>query len=162
MWIESKLGEGSTFFFTLPHEKVDQEFVQTTLKTKKDHRFNWEGKTVLIAEDVEFNYLYLEEIMQRTNAKVLWAKNGQEALYFFEKNEKIDLVLMDLQMPVMNGFEATAEIKKLYPEIPVIVQTAYTIDEEREKSFQAGCDDFLTKPIKPNDLYNTISKYLDK
>lgn len=162
MWIESKLGEGSTFFFTLPHEKVDQEFVQTTLKTKKDHKFNWEGKTVLIAEDVEFNYLYLEEIMQRTNAKILWAKNGQEALYFFEKNEKIDLVLMDLQMPVMNGFEATTEIKKLYPEIPIIVQTAYTIDEEREKSFQAGCDDFLTKPIKPNDLYNTISKYLDK
>lgn len=161
MWIESNLGEGSVFFFTLPHETVAIESVATTLLTKKDYKFNWESKTVLIAEDVEFNYLYLEEILQRTGAKILWAKNGQEALYFFEKNEKIDLVLMDLQMPIMNGFEATSEIKRLYPEVPVVVQTAYTIDEEREKSIQAGCDDFLSKPIKPSDLYDTISKYLE-
>ncbi|MFC2086223.1 response regulator [Bacteroidota bacterium] len=161
MWIESKLGEGSTFFFTLPHKKVAIEPVSRTPEAKKIDKFDWGDKTVLITEDVEFNYLYLEEIIQKTNAKILWAKNGQEALYFFEKAEKIDLVLMDLQMPVMNGFEATSEIKRLYPEVPVVVQTAYTIDEEREKSFQAGCDAFLTKPIKPGDLFNTISKYLN-
>ena len=71
-----------------------------------------------------------------------------------------DIILMDLQMPIMNGFEATAEIKKLYPNVPIVVQTAYTIDEEREKSKKAGCDGFISKPIKPVELFAAISIFI--
>ncbi|NOZ47238.1 MAG: response regulator [Chlorobi bacterium] len=160
IWIDSTLGEGSIIKFTLPHEKAVLTPQKKKLIDQKDQKIDWSNRTFIIAEDVEFNYLYLSEILQKTNAQILWAKNGQEALYLFEKNKKIDCVLMDIQMPVMNGFEATTEIKRKYPDVPVIIQTAYTIDEEREKSVLAGSDDFLSKPIKPSSLYHSISKLL--
>ncbi|PXY02852.1 response regulator [Marinifilum breve] len=121
--------------------------------------FNWSEKTILIAEDVESNYLFLEEVIGRTGANILWATNGQHAVDMFTQNE-IDLILMDIQMPLLNGFDATRAIKKINPKVPVISQTAYAMAEDRGKSIAAGCDDYISKPISSQKLLSLIDKYL--
>lgn len=120
---------------------------------------NWTSKIILVAEDVESNFLFLEEVIRKTGAEVLWAKNGQEAIDLFNTN-KIDLILMDIQMPKMNGFEATKIIKKLNPNIPIISQTAYAMSEDRVKSLDAGCDDYISKPIPSQKLLDLLSVYI--
>lgn len=115
---------------------------------------------ILIAEDVESNYLYLKAVLSKLNANVFWAKNGIEVLDICEKEEIMDLVLMDLQMPDMNGYEATQILKKKYPDLPVVAQTAFAMSDDREKALDAGCDDYLAKPIKSKDLLNIAEKYL--
>jgi two-component system cell cycle response regulator DivK len=115
---------------------------------------------ILIAEDVESNYLYLKAVFSKLNANVFWAKNGLEVLDICEKEEIMDLVLMDLQMPEMNGYEATQILKKRYPDLPVVAQTAFAMSDDREKALDAGCDDYLAKPIKSKDLLNIAEKYL--
>ncbi|GAB7086138.1 response regulator [Marinifilum fragile] len=120
--------------------------------------FNWSEKTILIAEDVASNYLFLEEVIGRTGAKILWAKNGQNAIEMFTQNN-IDLILMDIQMPLLNGFDATRAIKKINPKVPVISQTAYAMAEDRGKSIAAGCDDYISKPISSQKLLHLINKY---
>ena len=121
--------------------------------------FNWSEKTILIAEDVESNYLFLEEVIKRTGATILWATNGQHAIDMFTQND-IDLILMDIQMPLLNGFDATRAIKKIDPKVPVISQTAYAMAEDRGKSIAAGCDDYISKPIASQKLLSLINKYL--
>jgi len=124
-------------------------------------QFNWSDKIILIAEDEIMNYLYLEEALRETQAKVIWSKNGQEAV---EKvvAEKIpfDVILMDVKMPIMNGYEATKIIKKYKPEIPIIIQTAYAMQNEKQKGYDAGCDEYLEKPIKQERLLLTVNKFL--
>jgi FOG: CheY-like receiver len=115
---------------------------------------------VLIAEDVESNFLYLKAVLSKLNATVFWAKNGVEAIEICEKNE-IDLVLMDLQMPDMNGYEATELLKKKHPQMPIIAQTAFAMSDDREKAIEAGCDDYLAKPIKSKDLLIAVEKFIN-
>ena len=116
---------------------------------------------VLIVEDVESNFLYLNAVLSKIDAKVFWAINGKEAVDIcLDENKQIDLVLMDLQMPEMNGYEATQEIKKIKPDLPVIAQTAFAMSDDREKALDAGCDDYLAKPIKSKDLLDMVLKYL--
>ena len=122
--------------------------------------YNWEGKVLLVAEDEDFNYIFLEEILIDTNVKLIRAKDGQEAIQLFETNPEIDLILMDMQMPVINGYDATRSIKKLKQEIPIIAQTAYHYGEAYEEIMAAGCDDFITKPIDIGGLKNIIAKFL--
>jgi len=122
--------------------------------------YNWEGKVLLVAEDEDFNYIFLEEILIDTNVTLIRAKDGQEAIQIFESNPKIDLVLMDMQMPVLNGYDATRSIKKLKQEIPIIAQTAYHYGEAYEEIMAAGCDDFVTKPIDIGGMKNIIAKFL--
>jgi len=120
---------------------------------------NWSSKSILIAEDVESNFLFLEEVIRKTGAEVLWAKNGEDAIEMFNCN-KVDLILMDIQMPLMNGFEATKIIKKQNPKIPIISQTAYAMSEDRVKSLNAGCDDYIAKPIPSQKLLDLLSVYI--
>ncbi len=116
---------------------------------------------ILIAEDVESNYLYLNAVLSKINAQIYWAKNGQEAIEVIRTEKNIDLILMDLQMPELNGYEATQIIKKEQPQIPIIAQTAFAMSDDREKALNAGCDDYLAKPIKSKDLLNIVEKYLN-
>ncbi|HHU01428.1 response regulator [Xiashengella succiniciproducens] len=122
---------------------------------------NWEDKTILVVEDVDTNKIFFDAALRRTKAKILWAKDGQEAIDMFRDN-KIDLVLMDLQLPVMDGYTATREIKKINPDIPVIAQTAHVMSGEREKCMEVGCNDYLAKPIRLQILIETLSKYLNQ
>jgi len=114
---------------------------------------------ILIAEDVESNFLYLKAVLSKLNAIVFWAKNGIEAIEICETNP-IDLVLMDLQMPDMNGYEATEILKKKLPHIPIVAQTAFAMSDDREKALEAGCDDYLAKPIKSKDLLTVVEKFI--
>jgi CheY-like chemotaxis protein len=115
---------------------------------------------ILIAEDVESNYLYLNAVLSKIKAKVIWAKNGREAIDLFKQHDDIDLILMDLQMPVMNGYEATKAIKAINPSIPIIAQTAFAMAEDRNKALNAGCDEYLAKPIRSKDLLNIVERFL--
>lgn len=123
--------------------------------------YNWEGKTILIVEDEEINFYYIRETLNETRVKIEHAKHGQSAIEACKNNPSIDLVLMDIKMPVMNGYDATSEIKAFRPELPIIAQTAYALQGERKLSMQAGCDDYLPKPIRPDVLLNTIAKYFN-
>ena len=115
---------------------------------------NWHSKTILIAEDTDMNYFLLTEALKNTQANLVRVKNGQEAIDFV-KNNKVDLILMDINMPNMNGYDATKAIKGIRPDIPIIVQTAMHYDDESQEAFKAGADDFISKPI---DLKSFIQK----
>ncbi|PRZ00074.1 CheY-like chemotaxis protein [Marinilabilia salmonicolor] len=121
---------------------------------------DWGDKVILVVEDVDTNKIFFDAALRRTSAKILWAKDGQQAIDLFKDNE-VDLVLMDLQLPVMDGYTATREIKKINPNIPVIAQTAHVMSGEREKCMEAGCDDYLAKPIRLQILIETLSKFLN-
>jgi len=121
----------------------------------------WSDKVILVVEDVEINKIFFDAALRRTKAKILWAKNGQEAIDIFQAN-RIDLVLMDLQIPIFDGYEATRRIRKLAPEIPIIAQTAHVMSGEREKCLEAGCNGYLTKPIRLQLLFEILCKYLNK
>lgn len=115
---------------------------------------------ILIVEDVESNYLYLNAVLTKLNARIEWVQNGLEAVNFAKENPDIALILMDLQMPEMNGYDATREIKKIYPEMKIIAQTAFAMSDDRAKAIEAGCDDYLAKPIRSKDLLETVNKFL--
>ncbi len=121
---------------------------------------DWGDKVILVVEDVDTNKIFFDAALRRTSAKILWAKDGQQAIDLFNEN-KIDLVLMDLQLPVLDGYTATKEIKKIKPDVPVIAQTAHVMSGEREKCMEAGCDDYLAKPIRLQVLIETLSKFLN-
>jgi CheY-like chemotaxis protein len=115
---------------------------------------------ILIVEDVESNYLYLNAVLTKLDARIEWVKNGLEAVNFAKENPNLSLILMDLQMPEMNGYDATREIKKIYPDLVIIAQTAFAMSDDRTKALEAGCDDYLAKPIRSKDLLDTVNKYL--
>jgi len=120
----------------------------------------WADKTILIVEDVESNYLFLAATLRRSGASLVWARQGEEAIELIKSGQKFDLVLMDVQLAGMDGYEVTSKIKELSPDLPIVAQTAYAMVGEKEKSYNAGCDDYLAKPIRPSLLIQTISKYL--
>lgn len=160
IWVESEAMVGTTFYFTLPyHRLVNQALLEETQK-EPITEFNWEGKTFLVAEDEEDNFRYIEVALALSNASLIWAKDGQEAVDVFRKVNNIDLVLMDIKMPLMDGYTATREIKSISNNVPVIAQTAYALSEEKEKSREAGCDDYIAKPIGYEDLLTTINRYV--
>jgi CheY-like chemotaxis protein len=129
---------------------------------KQKDVYDWEGKIILIAEDDEANYMLLERALSKTKVTLIRAENGKEAIKIFKSTPGIDLILMDIRMPVMDGIEATQEIKEIDSKIPIVVQTAFTMSSEKEKSFKAGCDDYISKPINLKELLATISKYIDR
>jgi len=135
-------------------------FDKEEMSSKTD--YEWADKTILIAEDDEANVLLLKKALEKTNADIIHADNGKDAVKFFRTNPDIDIILMDIRMPIMDGIEATTQIKQIDKEIPIIVQTAFTMSSEKEKSFKAGCDDYISKPINIKELYATISKYIEK
>ena len=122
---------------------------------------NWENKVVVIAEDEQINYLFLKAVLKPTKAHIIWTKTGRETIEICT-TQKADIVLMDIKMPDLNGLEATIEIKKKLPHLPIIAQTAYVMEEDEEASINAGCDDYISKPIRPENLISIMSKFLDR
>jgi hypothetical protein len=122
--------------------------------------YNWDCKKILIAEDEETNFLFIEAILEDTKAILLWAKSGTEVIHLFKENKDIDLILMDIKMPEMDGLTATKKIREMNLHVPIIAQTAYAMSEDKNKCLKAGCNDYLTKPINHRLLLSTIDKYL--
>ncbi len=161
LWLESKSGEGSKFYFTIPNKRE----ITDELSAKTPKLFTQElavSKTILVAEDEDSNYMLLEIFLKDLKFKLIRARDGVEAVELCKLFPMIDLVLMDIKMPVMNGYEATKEIRKLFPMLPVIAQTAYSNDTDRNHASECGCIDFISKPIEQQALLALLSKHLDK
>jgi two-component system cell cycle response regulator DivK len=121
----------------------------------------WSQKTILIVEDLPHNYELIEQILLPYGPKVKWARNGLEAIeYCSDAHNKVDVVLMDINLPVVNGYVATKKLKTLRPSLPIITQTAYSYDGEREKSFEAGSDEYLEKPLKASVVLDVLSRWI--
>jgi len=129
---------------------------KSALETEIKSKINWTGFTILIVEDNFISFKLLEVLLRNTFVKILHADNGQKAIDMVKDNPLISLVLMDIQLPILNGYLATKEIKKLRPELPVIAQTANTMDDDKLKCIQAGCNDYITKPIDFADFFKKV------
>ena len=124
-------------------------------------QYHWENKVVLITEDEEVNFFYLKTLFRKTEEKIIRAKNGKEAVDIIMENRgQIDLILMDLNMPVMDGYEAMRIIKSTHPQIPIIAQTAYTMSEDRYKCMKAGFNDYIAEPINRVALFRLVNENL--
>ncbi len=160
IWVESELNKGSVFYFTLPDIPATRT-VEVKPPVQKRETLDWSDKTILVVEDEDSNFELVEATLFQTKVKILHAVNGKEAVEICRQRDDIDVVLMDMRMPVMNGYEATEIIKAEKPDLPVISLTAYAMAEDRQKSIQAGCDDYISKPILPGKFIETINKYID-
>jgi signal transduction histidine kinase len=161
IWVESELGLGSTFFFTLPYEEVPETYhIMNPEEEYTIPSYTWKDKVILVVEDDEINFKFLEAVLQDTSAQVLYARNGLEAIELCKSINKIDLVLMDIKMPEMDGFEATRRIREFNRKIPIIAQTAFVLEQELNKCQEAGCNDYLTKPIDIKEFFEKIDSYL--
>lgn len=156
IWLQSTLNQGTNIYFTLPYETTDSKFELS--KKVKGSEFDWRNKVVLIADDVDLNFQFLEEILSPTRVKLIWAKNGKEAVELCLKNDNIDLVLMDIKMPEMDGFEAAREIKKHNRDLKIFGQTAYANDNKHINYLNEGFDNYFSKPIKDETLLFKINQ----
>ncbi len=154
--LKSASGKGTAISVLLPIEKPD--FDKATSGRKPTGNIN--QKTILIAEDNELNYLLLETILSKFETRLYHAWNGKQALEILEENPEIDVILMDLKMPVMDGYEAVSEIKRRHPGIPVIAQTAYTVHADLKELNKINFDGYVTKPIKMSNLINVLKRVL--
>ncbi|KPL15105.1 MAG: hypothetical protein AMS23_01205 [Bacteroides sp. SM1_62] len=167
IWIESEEDQGSTFYFTLPvldnnaSPKPGKE-VQDSPGIKAEKIMDLTGRKILIAEDDAANYLFIESFLKHTKATVFWAKDGKETLDIYKADPSVDMILMDLKMPEINGIEATRSIRKTNQQIPIIALTAYAFADDRENSIKAGCNAYLSKPVKIEQLSKILSSYLKK
>ena len=159
MWVESEVDKGSTFYFTIPYQ-INQKATTSNLSKNNLENLKILNKTILIAEDDDASFEFLKYVIEPLELNVVRAYNGKEAVEIFTNEPNIDLVLMDIRMPVMNGYKATEIIKKLKPTTPIIAQTAYALQGDKEKAIASGCDDYIAKPILKEDFYSLIEKYL--
>tara|TARA_R110002050_G_scaffold225943_1_gene361808 strand:- start:1706 stop:3676 length:1971 start_codon:yes stop_codon:yes gene_type:complete len=159
IWVDSLEGNGSSFFFTIPFEQ-ENSLIELNSKLENDNK-NTQLKTILIVEDDDSSYEFIKSVLELKNINYKRAENGKIAVEYCNNNSDIDLVLMDINMPVMNGYEASKQIKSVNPKLPIIAQSAYAIFGDKEKALQAGCDDYITKPIVMEDLLTLIYKFLD-
>ncbi len=157
--VHSEPGQGSEFTISIPGLKKEKEKI-AEMETNQFRPDLLQGIKILVAEDEELNYLLLKGLLSRYGAKLVRAGNGKEALELYSENPDTGLVLMDIRMPVMNGLEATEKLKQKNPELPVIAITAYSMQEDKDRAFEAGCDEFLTKPVDRDKLYEAIGKFL--
>ena len=124
-------------------------------------QYHWNNRVVLITEDEEVNFFYLKTLLKKTEARVIRARNGKEAVdVIADQQGEIDLILMDINMPVMDGYEAMRIIKSRHPEIPIIAQTAYTLNNDRHKCLKAGFNDYIAKPISRVALFRMVNENL--
>jgi CheY-like chemotaxis protein len=162
LWVESKEGEGSCFYLKLPYSPTNAVIEEPTIQPPCNGHYDWKDRKILIAEDEDLNFKVLQIALRKTNVEIIRAYNGKEAIEIINNIPKIDLILMDIQMPVMDGYEAVSRIKKFKPQLPIIAQTAFALLEEQNRCLELGFNDYISKPIKPEELFQKIEMQLSK
>jgi len=161
IWLKSELNKGSEFFFTLPYHEIQPGQKSKPMDEKPADSYDLSDKLVYIAEDDSRSYYFLEQILKPSGIKIKQAENGKQLLDFI-KVKIPDLVLLDINMPIMDGYEAIVEIRKILPDLPVIAQTAYALSEERQRCLDSGCNGYISKPINSGELLKLMKPYLVK
>lgn len=123
---------------------------------------NWQNHSLLIAEDEDSNFKYLQIVLRQTQIQIHRARNGHEVMQLLEDHPGIDLILMDIKMPEMDGLEATRKIRTFNEDIPIVALTAYAMSDDREISLEAGCNDYISKPVRKSRIFSVLSRYLDE
>lgn len=160
IWVNSEKGKGAIFYFTIPYETGSSLPSDVILKLDNEANFDWHSKTILLVEDQISNYKYFKAALRETKATIIWVKNGEDAVKICAQNHAIDLVLMDIKLPEIDGFEATKRIKHIRPELLIISQTAFAGETNKEKCLNSGFDDFIEKPISPKALIQLLAQHL--
>ena len=161
LWVEDINSGHPSFIFYIPYEHDDN--LSTIMYDSKNNEYeipDWTGHTILIAEDEELNFILLQGLMLRTKAKIIRAKNGVEAVQQYKDNPDIDVVLMDVRMPEMNGLDASEIILEYDRNADIIAQTAYAIPEVTERCQKIGIRRLLEKPIDQGELFAECDKYM--
>ena len=163
IWVESEERKGSIFYFTIPYNAVSEEksAIENDV-SEKDKEVQLKKLKILVAEDDEISVSLLTRTLQKISKEVLHAKTGLEAVLACRKYPDLDLVLMDIRMPEMDGNEATRQIRQFNKDVIIIAQTAYGFSSDKEKTIEAGCNDYISKPINKNLLYDLIKKHCNK
>ncbi len=159
--VVSELNVGSIFILSIPLRYVKGGNIMQKNITEKKEKIILQEMNVLVVEDEDTNYLYFKQLLKKENVRITWVKNGYDAVKKVEE-DKFDLILMDLKMPLLSGFEATKMIKKANPNLPIIAQTAYSHQDEKQAALEAGCDAFISKPIEQNELFSIIVDVMNK
>ncbi|HKK09873.1 MAG TPA: ATP-binding protein, partial [Bacteroidales bacterium] len=158
IWFESEKNRGTVFYATIRLEQQDKVKIIKKEIPDKGKRFN--NELVLIAEDDDVSFFYLTRILKEKNLSVIRAKSGEETIEKVKKYENIRLIFMDIQMPNMNGWDAAVIIRKLKPQLPIIAQTAYAFENDRQKSVELGFNDYIAKPYTRDEINLLLSKYI--
>ncbi|MBE0423006.1 MAG: PAS domain S-box protein [Lutibacter sp.] len=162
IWLNSD-HNGTTIYFTIPYAKSKIPLISSVIEEQKPSiQVKNNEITILVAEDEEYNMMYINELFSTTNFKIIEAVNGKKALEMAQSNTDIQLVLMDIKMPVMDGNEAMKEIKKLRPSLPVIALSAFAMESDKARALGLGFDAYLTKPLDRKLLFQLIEKFSQK
>lgn len=157
IWLKSEVGVGTEFYFTVPYKKITDEQKEVVIDTELDHD---KFVKILVAEDEEINYEYIKAVFEDTNYHLVHVYNGLDAVEYCNANDDVSLILMDIKMPIMDGYKATKIIRESNPTIPIIAQTAFALSDDAGRIKSYGFDDYISKPMPEDVLLEMVKKHL--
>ena len=158
IWVKSEKNKGSIFYFTVPYQlPVDKPNPEAA----KGVTYKWDERKILVVEDDLLNIELIKATLRPTGVKLLYAGDGEKAIDLFKKNSDIDLVLLDIRLPHLDGYSVAKYMKRRRKDIPILAYSAYAMDKEKSKAGKAGIDKYLSKPSKPGEILKAIKVLLD-